>query len=241
MTSPSPPPAAVHRAYQGWRSALVLPAAEQTECRNVNRLHQLVLAGFRHPDLSTTVPTERPRFVLYAADRGPARPHTERHQVASPPKAVVVQSPDQPDWRPLLDSGRLTQANVFPVDYEYELGQQVDIKIIANPSYRDTTTRRRLALTTVAECGAWLSRRLAGQGVDVAPHHIQVGTRERITGVKDGNHAITVISRMFRARGTVQSPETFHQALAQGLGPSKAYGCGLLLTKPIADEDWRPV
>ncbi|MFF7644081.1 type I-E CRISPR-associated protein Cas6/Cse3/CasE [Streptomyces canus] len=238
MNSPSPAPAAIRCGYSGWRSALVLSVAEQNECRNVHRLHQLVLAGFRHPDLDTAVPAERPPFVLFAADRGPARPDTEQHQVARPPRALVVQSPDQPDWQPLLDSGRLIGVNVFPVDYEYELGQQVDIKVIANPSYRDTATRRRLALTTVAECGSWLSRRLADQGVDVAPHHIQVGTRERITGVKGGNHDITVISRMFLARGTVQSPETFHQALAQGLGPSKAYGCGLLLTKPATDEGW---
>ncbi|MDH6522350.1 type I-E CRISPR-associated protein Cas6/Cse3/CasE [Streptomyces sp. SAI-090] len=238
MTSPSPAPSAVLSGYSGWRSALVLPPAEQNECLDVHRLHQLVLAGFRDPALRTAVPTERPPFVLYAADRGAAHPDAAHRQFASPPKAVVVQSPDRPDWQPLLDSGRLSQANTFPVECEYGLGQEVDIRIIANPSYRDTTTRRRLSLSTVAECGSWLRRRLADQGVDVAPHHIQVGERERITGIKGGNHAITVISRTFRARGTVQSPDAFHRALAEGLGPAKAYGCGLLLTKPLTDEAW---
>ncbi|NUK19962.1 MULTISPECIES: type I-E CRISPR-associated protein Cas6/Cse3/CasE [Streptomyces] len=238
MTSLSPAPTAVLSGYSGWRSALVLPAAEQNECLDVHRLHQLVLAGFRDPALSTAVPAERPPFVLYAAQRGPARPDAQQHRVASPPKAVVVQSPGRPDWQPLLNSGRLSQANTFPVEYDYGLGQEVDIQVIANPSYRDTTTRRRLSLSTVAECGSWLGRRLAEQGVDVAPHHIQVGERERITGIKGGNHAITVISRTFRARGTVQSPDTFHRALAEGLGPAKAYGCGLLLTKPLTDEAW---
>ncbi|WP_086810130.1 type I-E CRISPR-associated protein Cas6/Cse3/CasE [Streptomyces reticuliscabiei] len=229
---------AVLSSYSGWRSALVLPDAEQNECLDVQRLHQLVLSGFRDPALSTAAPAERPPFVLYAADRDPAHPDAAQRQFARPPKAVVVQSPGRPDWRPLLDSGRLSQANTFPVEYEYGLGQEVDIQVIANPSYRDTTTRRRLSLTTVAECGSWLGRRLAEQGVDVAPHHIQVSERERITGIKDGNHTITVITRTFRARGTVQSPDAFHRALAEGLGPAKAYGCGLLLTKPLTDEAW---
>jgi CRISPR system Cascade subunit CasE len=238
VTSPSPAPMAVLSGYSGWRSALVLPDAEQHTCLDVHRLHQLVLGGFRDPSLSTAVPAERPPFVLYAAERGPARPDAEQRQVAGPPKAILVQSPNRPDWQPLLDGGRLIQANAFPVEYEYELGQQVDIRVIANPSYRDTPTRRRISLPTVAECGSWLRRRLADQGVDVAPHHIQVGERERITGIKGGDHTITVISRMFRARGTVQSPDTFHRALAQGLGAAKAYGCGLLLTKPVTDEAW---
>lgn len=238
MTSPSPTPTAILSGYSGWRSALVLPAAEQNECLDVHRLHQLVLAGIRDPALSTAVPAEPPPFVLYAAERGPARPDAQHHRVAGPPKAVVVQSPDRPDWQPLLDSGRLSQANTFPVEYEYGLGQEVDIRVIANPSYRDTTTRRRLALSTVAECGSWLGRRLADLGVDVALHQIQVGERERVTGIKSGNHAVTVISRAFRARGTVQSPDTFHHALAKGLGPAKAYGCGLLLTKPLTEEAW---
>ncbi|MEU0108311.1 type I-E CRISPR-associated protein Cas6/Cse3/CasE [Streptomyces sp. NPDC006251] len=237
MTSTYAAPATVQSGYAGWRSALVLSAAEQHECLNLHRLHQLVLAGFRKPDLSTAAPAERPPSVLYAADRGPARPDAEQRLVAGPPKAVLVQSPDQPNWQPLLDSGRLTRADAFPAAYEYTLGQQVDIRVIANPSYRNTATRRRISLSSVAECGSWLRRRLAEYGVDVALHHIQVGERERMTGVKGDGHPITVICRMFQARGTVLSPAAFHQALAQGLGPAKAYGCGLLLTKPLADDE----
>ncbi|MCX4481728.1 type I-E CRISPR-associated protein Cas6/Cse3/CasE [Streptomyces cellulosae] len=237
MTSTYATPATVQSGYTGWRSALVLSAAEQHACLNLHRLHQLVLAGFRNPALSTAAPAERPPSVLYAADRGPARTDAEQRPLAGPPKAVLVQSPYQPNWQPLLDSGRLTRADTFPTTYEYTPGQQVDIRVIANPSYRETATRRRISLSSVAECGSWLRRRLAEYGVDVALHHIQVGERERMTGFKSDDHLITVICRMFQARGTVLSPDAFHQALAQGLGPAKAYGCGLLLTKPLADDE----
>ncbi|MET8824271.1 type I-E CRISPR-associated protein Cas6/Cse3/CasE, partial [Streptomyces rochei] len=191
----------------------------------------------RRPCLAAA-PAERPPCVLYAADRGPARTDAKQRPLAGPPRAVLVQSPDRPNWQPLLDSGRLTKADTFSEVCEYALGQQVAIRVIANPSYRDTVTRRRMSLSSVAECGSWLRRRLADHGVDVALNHIEVGERVRMTGVKGEDHPITVICRMFQARGTVQSPEAFHQALAQGLGPGKAYGCGLLITKPLTDEAW---
>lgn len=238
MTSAYPAPATVQSGYSGWRSALVLSAAEQHECLNLHRLHQLVLAGFRDPALSTAGPAERPPSVLYAADRGPARPDTGQRLVAGPPRAVLVQSSDRPNWQPLLASGRLTKADTFPAEYTYVLGQQVDFRVIANPSYRDTATRRRVSLSSVAECGSWLRRRLADHGVDVDLHHIQVGARERMTGIKGDDQPITVICRMVQARGTVTDPGAFHQALTQGIGPAKAYGCGLLFTRPLADEAW---
>lgn len=241
MTSAHPTPTAVQSGYSGWRSALVLSAAAQRECLDLHRLHQLVLAGFRDPALSTAAPAERPPFVLYATERKPPQPDPGQRKAAGPPRAVLVQSPDQPNWQPLLNSNHLTKAETFPVEYEYVPGQQVDLRVTANPSYRDTLTRRRISLTSAAECGSWLRRRLADHGVDVAPHHIQVSDSVRTTGTKQENQFFTVISRTFQARGTVHSPDAFHQALAQGLGPAKAYGCGLLLTRPLtdpSDETW---
>lgn len=114
MTSTYATPATVQSGYTGWRSALVLSAAEQHACLNLHRLHQLVLAGFRNPALSTAAPAERPPSVLYAADRGPARTDAEQRPLAGPPKAVLVQSPYQPNWQPLLDSGRLTRRTRSP-------------------------------------------------------------------------------------------------------------------------------
>lgn len=238
MSSPSPTVTTASTGYTGWRSALFLSAAEQQECRNVHRLHQLVLAGFRDPRLTTAVPVQRQPLILYAAQRKPARPDAARRLVAGRPEAVVVQSPTRPDWNPLLAAGRLIHADVFTVAYDYGLGQDVNVQVIANPFYKQTGTKRRVPLSSVDECGEWLRRRLAEHGLDVPPNLVQVSAGERITGTKGDNTNITVICRTFRARGTVQSPETFHQALAEGLGRAKAYGCGLVLSDPLTNEAW---
>jgi hypothetical protein len=234
MSSPSPVLAADSTGYTGWRSALFLSATEQQLCRNVNKLHQLVLAGFRDPRLTTTVPSHRPPLVLYAAQRKAARPDTAHRLVAGLPEAVVVQSPARPNWKPLLEAGRLTHTDTFTVDYDYGLGQDVNVQVIANPCYRQTGTKRRIPLSSFDECGEWLRTRLAEHGVDIPPNLVQVTAGERITGTKGDNTNITVICRTFRARGTVQSPAAFHQALTRGLGRAKAYGCGLLLTDAVA-------
>lgn len=233
MTAPAPTLTSTDQTgYAGWRSALVLSAAEQQTCRDVHQLHQLVLTGFREPHLTTAVPAAPTPHVLYAAARRPAERDANRKLVAGLPEKIVVQSPVRPNWQPLLDSQRLAHANTFEIEQTYRVSDDVEVRVIANPTYRDNQTGRRIGITSAAECGAWLLRHLARHGLDVAPDRVVVGPGERLTGTDGKGHNITVIGRELRAQGTVHDPQAFHQAITSGLGRAKPYGCGLLLTRP---------
>ncbi|MEV0220758.1 type I-E CRISPR-associated protein Cas6/Cse3/CasE [Streptomyces sp. NPDC050704] len=240
MTITAPPmnQQPVHPGFTAWRSVLLLSESEQQTCRDVHRLHQLALEGFRPPGLDTAVPTLPQRHVLYVASRHPAERETAaRRFVAGRPEQLVVQSPVQPNWQHLLDTGRVTQAASSDVAVTYYPGDTVALRVIANPTYRDIQTRKRRVHNSAEACGNWFRRHLERHGVDVAPHHVTVGKDERLTGTDSKGHTsgtgesgnqLHITCREIRATGTIQDPAAFYQALQTGIGHGKAYGCGLL-------------
>jgi CRISPR system Cascade subunit CasE len=50
---------------------------------------------------------------------------------------------------------------------------------------------------------------------------------------KKGNTNIRFSSIDFAGNLTVTDPEKFKQVLFSGIGPAKAFGCGLMLVKPV--------
>ncbi|WP_328373402.1 type I-E CRISPR-associated protein Cas6/Cse3/CasE (plasmid) [Streptomyces sp. NBC_00445] len=228
MTTPTPLLPETRPALAAWRSGLTLSHKTQHDALNVHRLHGLVLAGI--PALPGA---DRPAHVLFAAARTPQR----RSRAASPdaglPQRLLVQSPERPHWQPLLDSGQLTDAATSLAQQSYTDGDRIAVRIIANPTYRDLATRQRTALADAADCAAWLHRRLTDGGMQLVRHHVTVGAPVLITGRK-GPHRITVVSRELHAHGTVRDAHRLHKLLAEGLGPAKPYGCGLLLARPLS-------
>ncbi|WP_331759703.1 type I-E CRISPR-associated protein Cas6/Cse3/CasE [Streptomyces anulatus] len=209
------------------RSALALAPTEQARCDNVHTLHSLVLAGIPAPMPSETDPEPRPQNVLFAAHRSAPLTDRQRHHVAARPERVLVQAPARPDWQPLIDAGRLTSAHTFPVEHRVQADDIIGIKVIVSPVMRSVDTRKRLSLTAPHEAADWLQRHLSRAGLDTALGDITPGERVRITGNRKGV-PITVVCRDMAARSRVRDPERLVQALTTGLGPSKAYGCGLL-------------
>ncbi|MET7487725.1 type I-E CRISPR-associated protein Cas6/Cse3/CasE [Streptomyces sp. NPDC005538] len=227
MTSPvadTPPPAQHESGFSAWRYALSLSPGEQRRCLDVQRLHQLVLQGWRPPHLRTAVPAPAPR-VLYAARRiPPAREEGTGHRVAGRPITLLVQASAPADWQPLLDSRILTGARSRQVLHTFAHGERVTVRVIANPSKKIPRKAGRTSLRTPEECGAWLRRHL-NDALSIQPHDVLVSDAERLTG-KSGT--LTFPCRELQASGTVQDPAALYAALAQGIGPTRAYGCGLL-------------
>jgi CRISPR system Cascade subunit CasE len=50
---------------------------------------------------------------------------------------------------------------------------------------------------------------------------------------KKGKHLISISTMDFDGILEVIDPEKMHQTLMEGIGPSKGFGCGLLLVKPV--------
>ncbi|WP_326812428.1 type I-E CRISPR-associated protein Cas6/Cse3/CasE [Streptomyces scopuliridis] len=227
-TSPTPPDTFAAATFTTWHSVLTLSAPSRRDCRDIHRLHQFALYGHRPPHLRTAVPTPPPPHVLFVARRSPAT----RRADAGTPTQLLVQSPTKPDWQPLLTTQRLSYAQVTPVRQHYRAGDHVDIHMTANPSQRESRSPRRVALNTPEECGAWLQRHLKRNGILSELSQMQVGPKQTLTGTSSTGRTITIVARYLRARGTVQNAAAFAQALTNGLGPAKPYGCGLLLTQP---------
>ncbi|MEO3976839.1 type I-E CRISPR-associated protein Cas6/Cse3/CasE [Streptomyces sp. CAU 1734] len=221
-TSPAP---AVFTAH---RYALTLSPATRASCLDVHHLHQLVTTGLRPPHLTTAQPGPPAVRLLFAARRPtPARDPGTGHHIAAAPDTLLVQSPIPLDWQHLLDTRAVTRTEHQHVRTPLTAGDTVEIRLIANPSRRPRGTTGRATLTTAAECGAWLQRHL-GPALAIAPHHIAVGPAQRLTGK---NGILHLTCRELRAQGTLHDPAALHTALTSGIGPSKAYGCGLLLTR----------
>jgi CRISPR associated protein len=195
MMTPAPPPptdtaiAADIGAFTTWRSALTLSPQASRLCRDAHRLHELVLNGFRAP--GTVVTTPPPPHVLYAAARpGPPRRTATGRTLASAPVDILVQSPEQPTWQPLLDLGLVTRAHMFTAHQQLAPATAIELKTITNPTFK-----RAGKVTPIAddsECGTWLKRRLAEHGIDAVPTSVSPITY--LTGISQGGQ-LTVAAR----------------------------------------------
>ncbi|WUH90306.1 type I-E CRISPR-associated protein Cas6/Cse3/CasE [Streptomyces sp. NBC_00433] len=218
---------------QVWRSALTLPAEQQHLCLDVQELHRLVMRGFRDPRTVTATRTPRPAGILFAARRStPLRDPDTRRLSAGAPEAILVQSPQPPDWSHLLKTGALTAATVNPVREHYNTGDTIEGRTFANPVAHDRRTGRNLSRRTAQECGDWLRGKLHQQGLDLSPQHIAMSEGHSVTGMH-GSDPVKFIFREMFVTGTVTDVHKFHALLAGGFGRAKAYGCGLLLTRPV--------
>ncbi|MEU5691981.1 type I-E CRISPR-associated protein Cas6/Cse3/CasE [Actinosynnema sp. NPDC020468] len=115
----------------------------------------------------------------------------------------------------------------------------------------------RVAHRTVAHQLEWLLRRTAGYGFAIpvartddpapglvpasdakTPYEVRVvdSTRYRISK-KDGAKPVTMQAITFEGRLAVTDPDALRAAMLSGIGPNKAYGCGLLTLAPLRSAD----
>jgi CRISPR system Cascade subunit CasE len=71
--------------------------------------------------------------------------------------------------------------------------------------------------------------------VDRAIPDVRVDPGERLSGRRPGQtpgHGLTVVGVRFEGRLRILDLDRFRAAIATGIGPGKAYGCGLLSIAP---------
>lgn len=151
---------------------------------------------------------------------------------------LVVQGPapvDASKFRP----GTVAGASWRPVEIPAE-GARIRVSLVANPArnpsgvVREDTGRRRATRTPLpaGQRNDWLLRHLGGAvaldpatigGVDLGA----ASAVQRSTGFR-----ITAARHLFHARGTVAGADALRRLILAGVGPSKAWGCGLLIVRP---------
>lgn len=127
------------------------------------------------------------------------------------------------------------------LDPQPSRGQRLAFLLTANPikTIKDTQKsdkpgkRRdtcRVPLITEASQIAWLERKLEGaatmESASILPHPPVFFRR--------GNRAGKLVMVTFEGRLTVTDPEQLRALLSSGVGPAKAFGCGLLLVRRLA-------
>ena len=84
------------------------------------------------------------------------------------------------------------------------------------------------------EGARWLAERLAKLGAEVRPEAVRVDGYQQVRLPRRAGEAPIRLSTLeFTGLLTVTEPERFSSALTQGVGPAKAFGCGLLLVRRV--------
>lgn len=194
------------------------------------RMHRTIMNAF--PAVASG-PARAQLGALYRVDRG-VRPGTV---------TVYVQSLTEPDWTK-LPPGYLSVADdsaaCRPVDDVYDAisaGDDLAFRLRANVTRKiDTKSAadgarrngRRVELRHEPDQLAWLDRHAAQGGFAI----VEATTRSgRVTGVHpEGTLAFGSVYFLGILR--VTDSRLFRQTLADGIGPAKAYGFGLLSVAP---------
>lgn len=192
-------------------------------------MHAAILAGFP-PDQEQ--PCGR---VLWRADRS-------GHRVA-----LYVVSPDKPDFTHLVEQAGWPTTEAWATRGYDELlaslrdAQTWGFRLTANPTRStrlvDGGRSQRLGHVTAAQQRQWLLDRAASWGMELVEDQgvsqVVVSSREMIS-FRRGADRVTLSRATFDGRLIVTDVDRLRHALTAGIGPAKAYGCGLMTLAPVA-------
>lgn len=194
-------------------------------------MHAAVLAAF--PGRLADRTDQR---VLWRLDPAPGAVH------------LFVVSPEQPDFTHLIEQAgwptlRTWQTREYgPFLDRLAGGQPWMFRLTANPARsrrpEGAARSQRYGHVTVAQQQEWLANRCIGAGFDIAgaeesSRREGIVVRERgAADFRRGDGRVTLATATFEGQLVVVDPDALRNTLIGGLGPAKAYGCGLLTLAP---------
>jgi CRISPR system Cascade subunit CasE len=196
---------------------------------NPYKIHQLVMRGF--PDDTNREQAQ----VLHRLEL--------RHNTP----VLMVQSVIEPDWS-TVEPAYLIPPDPFDpwpnpavkaVTLPLQAGQVLGFRLCANPTIKksrrnengERRNSNRVPLLKEEQQQSWLNNRAERSGFTVLAAAISQNRQQKIWKQK-GAAPITLYSVQFDGYLRVEQPEKFETALLTGIGPSKAFGCGLLSLAP---------
>ena len=142
---------------------------------------------------------------------------------------ILVQSGLEPSWEKLPQSYLMKHAikPFEPQASQLEAGRVIQFRLKANPSKRDQKTGKTIGLFHQSDQLAWLERQASRrgfilQGVDVIPSANVFGIKTK------GTSPIRIVTVLYQGILQIADPSLFVEAIQQGIGRGKSYGCGLL-------------
>lgn len=159
-----------------------------------------------------------------------------------------VVSPERPSFEAIREqAGWSAQPTDVTRSYDGLLdrlaaGQSYAFRLTANPVHTVTDEngqKRRLGHVTVAQQERWLLERCGGMGIAIRPSSVGDGALDlvvrdrRTVTFRRGNGTVTLRRATYDGTCTVQGPDLLRDALTNGVGRAKGYGCGLMTLATI--------
>lgn len=140
---------------------------------------------------------------------------------------VLVQSAQAGNWSAVQDQPNYLQheieSKLFDLQTWIEGGARYRFRLLANPTV--TRQGKRYGLVGEQEQLAWLSRQGERHGFVAEAALV---TASDVLASRKGDSRISLQRVCFEGRLQVRELAAFSRALEQGIGPGKAFGCGLL-------------
>ncbi|MCP4357483.1 MAG: type I-E CRISPR-associated protein Cas6/Cse3/CasE [Chloroflexi bacterium] len=207
-------------------SRLQLNSANRQVWRNIianpYKVHQMVMRGF---------------FDDVKREKGDV---LHRLDIRDWGATLLVQSTLKPDWSPinpdyLLPVDPLPNPAVKQVDLPLQVGQALSFRLVANPTLKkvrrnengERLNSNRVPLLREEEQINWLQKRAETAGFKLLSAAISQSQSQKIWKQK-GAKPITLYTVQFDGYLEVIQPDNLLAAIKSGIGPSKAFGCGLL-------------
>lgn len=176
---------------------------------DVYRLHQTVMKGFTaYDDVAR---------VLFRVE-----PEVRNGSVV-----VLVQSVVVPDWRFVEENSGIVAVRVKEFSPSFRKGDSFRFRLRANPTV--TRNGKRYGLIRDDDLLDWFRKKEERLGVSLTS--ATVVDEGYISGRKrseKGNHRLDIKIVRFEGVLKVVEPELVGEAFSTGIGPAKAFGCGLL-------------
>ncbi|MEZ0076307.1 type I-E CRISPR-associated protein Cas6/Cse3/CasE [Planotetraspora sp. GP83] len=216
-------------------------------------MHRLIMSGFYGWLENGSNDARAQLQVLYTANA----------DLKAGKLTVVVQSRVQPDWSKIPSAALAESPAALLIDQKIETGQQYRFRAVVNPTRMSDRHQRpgteprpdgkrelkRLADTTPDHARRWFAERLQPPGEPAVndrgvrrigayadPAGLAARILPKITNVPD-KPSMRIGRAEIRGQFTITDPDVFVNVLTTGLGHARAYGCGLILIKPVARSD----
>lgn len=211
---------------------------------DVQRMHRTIMSAF--PQMKESGEARAELAVLYRLEDSERMGRT----------ALLVQSRVLPDWT-CLPSGYLTDSDeevgnpaTKPITKALEAlseGQILRFRLRANPTKKIDTKSgpdkrrrngRRVELRAEIQQIEWLARKAEQSGFRMVPARpgsdvpaVRIGAGEKLRGKRRAGN-LTIGGVLFEGLLEITHVDRFRRALREGIGPGKAFGCGLMSIAP---------
>lgn len=201
----------------------------------------------RQVQRETTDPYNLHRTIMQAFD--PKRDEANvLHRMEVDPRTgavmLLVQSSEKPDWSALAEKAYLLPADPFrglenPAVKEFTLpvraGQILRFRLVANPTIKKKREGKknsnRVPLVHEERQLVWLRDKGEQHGFRLL-HTAATAQAEYKSWREKGQPPVTLYTIQFDGHLQITDAEKLQTAIKTGIGPAKAFGCGLLSLAP---------